>query len=620
MKKILAVLFITLLSYFGASAQSISFTATSPLSVEEGQRFNIQLTLENGQGSDFIAPEFTGVEVLYGPSVSRGSQTSIVNGVRSQSSQETYTYHVQALSGVGIAKVGSASITVDGTKYTTKPLSISVISGGSQGTTQGASSATQNSGQQRPTQQGGTTQQQPTAVQGDSSEDVMLRMVISNTNPYVGEAVSAQLKLYTRVAVTGVNNPKYPSLSGFWTQELQVPQNNSSGRVTIGGKVYESFTLRSWLLYPQKSGKVTIDATSLNATVQIVNQTGGRGGSIFDQFFGGGTSRSIVDRSLKTGATTLNVKPLPGGAPVGSSPSVGSFTLSSKLSDTTMSANSAGSLVLTLKGSGDFPLMDAPSFKLPAEFEQYDTKTTDNLKTSTSGTTGTREWEFPFVARSEGHYTIPSVEFVYFNTKSKTYETLRSPEYSLEVTRDNNSSGGTSLVTGVNREDLKILSRDIHYIKTGSRADNFSLLIYSSWFFIIILIIITAGVLALVYLKKVTVLKADVRRTKTRKASKVALRRLKAAKREMTAGGRAGFFEEVLRAMLGFVGDKYSIAVSELTKERIESEFSQRGVREEVATDFIALIEECEMARYAPSTGGDMLTIYNRTLKVFDEL
>lgn len=612
MKKFLALIFLTLFSFIGAFAQSVSFTASSPLSVVEGERFNVQFALENGSGEDFTAPNFEGLSVLYGPSVSRGSQISIINGKRTQSSSETYTYHVEAKAGASIAKIAAATIVVDGKKYSTKPLNISIVKSGS-------NSNSQSSGQTN--SQGGSNPQSTSSTANVSPEDVMLRMVLSNTNPYVGEAVSAQLKLYTRVGVTGVNNPKYPALSGFWTQEIEIPQNAQNSRVTISGEVYESYTLRSWLLYPQKSGKIKIDATSINASVQVVNRSAGRGsGSPFDMFFGGGTSHSIVNRPLSTGAITLNVKPLPEGAPVGSSPSVGSFTMSAKLSDTTISANSAASLIVSLKGSGDFPLMDAPSFRLPAEFEQYDTKTNDKLNTTLGGTTGTREWEFPFVARSEGEYTIPSVEFTFFNPKTKKYETLRSEEYSLRVTPDNNMGSSTSLVTGVNREDLKILSKDIHYIKTGKRTANFSLLLYSSWFFIIILLIIAATI-ATVYLTKQGVARrADIRGTKTRRASKVALRRLKAAKREMTAGHRTGFFEEVLRAMLGFVGDKYSIEVSELTKERIENEFTLRGVNQETLGEFISLWEECEMAQYAPSASGDMNTIYNRTLKVFDEL
>lgn len=605
MRRFIAFLIFCTLSCSGVVAQSVSFTSSAPLNVSEGQRFQVQLSLKNGSGEDFSAPTFEGLSVLSGPNISHGSQYSFVNGVQTSSTSVTYTYFVEAQAGKTRGTISQASIVVGGKKYTTKPLVISIMNGSGQSGTQG-------------TQQGGGEPIQYHQNNGLEANDILLRLNVSKTNPYVGEAVSAQLKLYTRVGIAGLNNPKYPALSGFWTQEIEVPQNAQSNRVTIDGKAYESFTLRQWLLYPQKAGKVTIDATSLDVLAQISSRSSGT--SLFDQFFGGGSSVSNINRHLTTGKKVINVRSLPSGAPVGSTPSVGNFNMESTISDTVISANSAGSLSVTIQGTGDFPLMGAPSFRLPAEFEQYDTKTTENLRNTLNGSSGSRTYEFPFVARSEGEYTIPAVEFVYFDIKSGSYKTLRSEEYRIKVNRDTKAGASSSLITGVNREDLEILSNDIRYIKIGEMSGSKSLMLYSWVFFLILLALVGVGILAVIYLRKVASLRADVVGSRTRKASKVALRRLRNARREMDGGRKGEFFEEIMRSMLGFVGDKYSISISELTKERIFSEFDSRGVSEEVSKEFIAIIEVCEMARYAPSAIGEMRPIYDRTLKAFDSL
>ncbi len=606
MKKLLTVFIALIISCLSVTAQEVSFASSAPLRVQAGQRFQVQLTLTNAQGQNLEAPKFVGLKVLSGPNISRGSQYSNMNGVTSQSTTETYTYYVEAESGASKATVSSASIEAGGKKYTSKALTVEVLSSGASGssTTQGGSSSNAQDIKYHQNE-------------GVADDDVILRLELSKRSCYVGEAISAQLKLYMRASVSSINNPKYTSFSGLWTQEIEVPQNAQNSRVTINDKVYEGAVLRQWLLYPQRAGEVIIEPTTLDAVVRVVTRSSGT--SLFDQFYGGGSSVTNVNKHLSTGTIKLNVEQLPAGAPVGLDPSVGDFSLSSELSDTVITANSAGSLKVTLSGSGDFPLMDNPVFHLPAEFEQYDTKTKDNLRSSLSGTTGQKEWEFPFIARSEGNYVIPPIEIAFFNPKTKKYTTLATPEYNLEVVRDNSAANRGTLVTGVNREDLKILSSDIHYIFLGERGKiGTKMLLYSGLFVMILVGMILAAVGGVFYLRNRVKRRADTVRTKTRKASKVALRKLKSAKKQLDSGNKALFFEEILRAMLGFVGDRYGVAVSELSKDRIASEFTQRGVTEENATEYIALIEECELARYAPSASSEMRDIYNRTLTIFD--
>lgn len=591
------------------SAQDVSFKASAPPNVSMGDRFRVEFVLSNAQGSDFTAPEFKGLSILSGPNISTGSSVRWINGQQSSSSTQTYTYFVEA-SEEGTATVSAATINADGKTLKSNTLSISVLAGRSSGT---------NSGSQA--QQQATTHTRPSGNLDDS--DIMLKMELSKNSCYKGEAILAQLKLYTRVGISNISNPKYAAFNGFWTVELETPQSPQSVRATIDGKVYESFVLRQWLLYPQRAGTMQIEQTSLTATAQVITQSSGN--SLFDQFFGGGSSVNNVNKNLTTGGNKVEVKSLPAGGPIGLDPAVGDFTISSELSANEISANSAGSLKVTLKGSGDFPLIESPSFTLPAEFEQYDTKTTEQLRTSATGQTGSRTWEFPFIARSEGEFIIPSIEFAYFNPKTQKYTTLSTPEYPITVIRDNgsgsNNGGGMSVVSGVSKEDLKILGQDIRYIKTGSlqTSSNHNLL-YSFTFFLIMGLVVLGVAISTFVLRATMAKRADVARTKNRKASKVAIKRLKAAKKQLDLGARNLFFDETLKALWGFVGDKYGIEVSELNKNRITEEFNQREIAEEVQSEFVALIEDCEIAHYAPVESIDMKAVYERSLSVFDKL
>lgn len=610
MKRILLFATTLLLFSLSALAQQVTFTAAAPLNVVAGDRFRVEFVLKNGQGENFVAPKFEDVTVLAGPTVSSGTQMSWVNGVQSSSTSETYTYFVEASTTASKASISPASITVGGTVRQTKSLAINIVKAGSSqgGASQGGGGSS--SGYDQPSSR---------STGRVAPDDMLLRVELSKKECFKGEAISAQLKLYTRVAISGIKDAKYSAFNGFWTQEIESPNPPLGARATINGKVYESFVLRQWLIYPQKTGTMEIEQTTLTLLAQIVTQSDVS--SLFDQFFGGGSSVSTIEKTLSTGVTRLVVKPLPeSGAPVGLTPAVGKFTLLSKLSSDKITANSAGSLTVKLSGTGDFPLLEPPVFHLPAEFEQYDTKTTDNLKSTLAGTSGSKEWEFPFIARSEGHYTIPSIEIAYFDPATKTYQTLRTEEYKIEITRDT-GTGGATVVAGNNKEDLKMLGQDIRYIKTTPlRTSSGEIWLYSLTFFLTIFALITAFVALLFVFRRQMARRADVVGRKNRKASKVALRRLKAAKKSMDAADRRAFLEEMLRALWGFVGDKFNIEVSELTKARIEEEFAAHNTQCEHSSEFLDIVSDCEMAQYAPSTSLDMRELYGRALTLFDSL
>lgn len=612
MKRIL--LFFTLLTLsVAALAQRVSFDAVAPLTVVAGDRFRVEFVLKNAAGSDFVAPQFDGFKVLAGPTVSTGSQMSWVNGVQSSSTSETRTYFVEASTTASKGTISQASITAGGTTYKSRALAINIVASTSP---QGAAA-----------QGGGSAYADDDQPQSSYShpkeklkaDDILLRMELSKNECFKGEAVAAQLKLYTRVAIGGLSDFKYSAFNGFWTQEIEAPNPPQATRATINGKVYEGFVLRQWLIYPQKAGLLEVEQTTLKAQAQIVVQSSGQ--SLFDQFFGGGSTVSRVDKFLATGPVRLNVKPLPtAGAPVGLSPAVGKFTLTSSLSSQKIAANAAASLIVTLSGTGDFPLLEPPVFQLPAEFEQYDTKTTDNLKSTLAGTSGSRSWEFPFIARSEGQYTIPSIEMAYFDPATRSYKTLKTEEYQIEVTRGV-AGASAAVIGGVSKEEVKMLGQDIRYIKTTPlRSTGAHAWLYSATFFLAVLGLIGLFIVLLFVFRRQMQRRADVVGTKNRKANKVALRRLKAAKRSLDAADRRSFLDEMLRALWGFVGDKFNVEVSELTKGRIEDEFAAHATSECLSREFLNLVEECEMAQYAPSTQFDMAGIYERALSLLGEL
>ena len=591
--------------FAAATAWAQRLTVSAPLAVEAGERFRIEYRLDGGMAADFRGPTFTGCDVLAGPTKAQGSSVVIINGVQQGGAFETYTYVVQARQGATKITASSAVAEVEGKSVSSKSLSIDIASGGSAGASPSARS------------QGSSSTQQLAA------DDVLLRTSVSKQSAYKGEAVVATLKLYTRVNLSGLSSPKYPSFNGFWTQELDLGQVTPV-RETLGGKVYSVQPIRSWLLYPQKAGTLEVEQTSMKATIQLITQQSS-GNPFFDSFLGGGGSVQTVERQLVAPSVKIAVRELPSaGAPAGGTTAVGRFTLKSELSAPQMTANSAATLRVTLEGVGDFPIIETPEFKLPAAFEQYDTKTEDQLVNSSAGSKGSRTWEFPFIARAEGTYTLPVVSIVYFDPSTSAYRTLSTPAYALTVLRD--PTGGrnsAAVVAGINKEDLKVVGSDVRHIKPASSADlrpsgDWWITRWGYWFAYVALA--AAAVAAWWWVRKASARSADVKGRRRRTASKVAVARLKAAKRAMDSGNRAEFFDETTRALWGYAADKFAMPVSELNKTNLRERLADRGIDQEVGELFVALIERCELARYAPSGEANMPQTYAEALDLIDRI
>lgn len=605
MKRFLATLFTVFLAHFGF-AQSVSFDCQAPLSAANGQQFQVQFILSNAEGSNFSPPKFEGLDILVGPSISTGQNVSIINGVRKDESFESYIYFVRAASSTGKATISVASINANGKRYATRPVTIDISagSGSSGGVSGGAGGSGNGSGQ--------AAQKAGTAV---GANDVIVRMEVSKKSAYKGEALTAQLKLYTRTNVQIVPD-KFPAFNGFWAQELDTPEDLTGTRATINGKTYNSKVIRQWLLYPQKTGVLEIEQSSYTAHMQIMTSLDDDN-SILGLFHGSGMQvAQNVERKLVSPPIKVDIKPLPvKDMPNSFSLAVGKFSLKSEISATSMTANSAGSIKITVSGQGDFPLIDAPKVTLPEGIEQYETKMSENVTNSLSGTSGSKTWEFPFVARSQGDFDIAPIEISYFDPSSGTYKTLKSEPYRIKVSRDPNAGAGVVVTQFSGNEDIKPIFTAMPkmYRKGG-------LWLYSGGFFGIAAVIAAAFVVLLWFLRRQISLAADVVGRKYRRANRVAVAKLKTVKRMMDKGDRANFFEQMLRAMWGFAGDKFAVPPSQLTKENIAEQFATRGYEQNVSDKFLSIVEQCEFARYAPKTSVDMGDIYNQAIELFSEL
>ncbi len=583
-----------------------SFEIKSPLVVSQGEQFLVELvaTSKDGKVEGFKPPVFSGgLTVIVGPTVSTGwSFSSSSTGGQQSQSTNTFSYLLQA-STLGKQTISSASITIDGRGYSSKAIAIECVSGGAAG------------GRRPGTQQGGSNGQAQSALAAD---DLMLRMEVNKTSVYRGEPVVASMKIYTRVGIEGFESPKFPALNGFFAQEIDVSHQDPI-REVVGGKEYTSKVLRQWVLYPQRAGTLEVEQAEYTALAQVVSRNQS-GNNDFDLFFGGGAQVRTVSRRLSTTPVRVQVKELPQPAPAGFTGAVGQFKIEALSSGDRFSANSAGSITLRLSGTGNFALIEAPKITLPIAFEQYDTKKQEHLTLTPNGASGQRVYEYPFIARAEGTYNLPPVEFSYFDPSTGRYNTLITQRFDFEILHDDNpgGTGSVSMLSGVTKEDLKLLGQDIRYIRSGSPGlhPRGNLFLWSWGWWALLLVLLGAFAAALRLLQRRIRERADLTKQKTKKANRVALKRLKKAKGHMHAGSESAFFEELLRALWGYVGDKLTIEVAHLNKERIRTELAGRGIADDECETLLTLISECEFAQYSPAAGIGMESAYTEALEL----
>lgn len=577
-----------------------TFEASAPLLVAAGENFRIEFTVNaEPERNSFEAPSFEGFQLIAGPVTSHGSNMYIVNGSMERSEYHTYTYVLQGTS-KGKFTIGSAAIAVDGKSYRTQPVTIEVVDEG-------------NSQQGSATQQGGGS-----AEKAIGANDLLMRMTVNKTDVFKGEPVVAALKLYKRVSLLGSEGAKFPSFNGFWTQELD-SENNMWQRETYDGRIYETLVVREYLLYPQQTGKLRIDPAEMTVVAQIVMPSSSRG---FDPFFDQ-PEVAEVRRKLTTAPVEINVKELPAGAPASFSGAVGRFTMEATPPASNFTANSAATYTVKISGTGNLPFVQAPSLSLPSSFELYDVKTTESLKNSVQGISGYRQFEYPFIARAEGEYEVPAVEFTYFDPAQLKYETLSSR--ALALTIDPDASGGLSgapVIGGVSKEEVKLLGQDIRFIKLGSAGLRpvRSVFVGSTAYWIVLALLAALFGGVSIYLRKRIKEMQNVTLIRGKRANRVALQRFRAAAKFMELDNQHGFYEEMLRALWGYMSDKLNIPVANLTKENVREELRKRSISADVIQQFIDIIVSCDEAQYSPMASAQMNEVYAEGVQIISKL
>ncbi len=578
------------------AAEKVTFEASSPLTVAVGEAFRVEFTLnaEPDEGT-FEAPSFEGFDVLAGPSVSKGSSISIINGSMSKTYSYTYTY-VLLPQQAGNLTIGPAQIAVDDKRYATNPLPIEVVQESGAGQPQG--------GRESQEEQRG----EANARRQIANDDILLRTVVSRTSVFKGEPLRVTFKLYERVNVVGYDGVKFPSFNGFWAQELNT-DNAPRRRETYNGKVYETLVAREFLLYPQQSGTLTIDPAELTAVAQVVVQSRN-----IDPFFGGGHEVYNVPRKVQSQRVTVTVKNLPAGAPESFNGAVGRFTLDATLPPERIAANSAATYTVKIAGSGNLTFVQAPKLTLPTSFEQYNVKTTESINTTSAGITGYRQFEYPFIARAEGTYEIAPVEFTYFDPERVQYTTLRAKPLTLDITPDAGGNNSAPVVQGlgISKEEVRLLGEDIRFIELGNPQLRLGRkpFHFGTAYWVWLAGILSAFGAAYVALRRRIRERQNVALVRGKRASKVAVQRFRAAKRHMEEQNRHAFYDEMLRALWGYMSDKFNIPVANLTKENVREELHKRGIPAEQSQRFTAIVTQCDEAQYSPAASSQMHEVY----------
>lgn len=559
------------------------------------EQFNVTFVIEGeSKVSDFNWTPGDDFRLVWGPQQGSSTSISVVNGKTTRSVQSTYTYIVAAKA-VGKYNLNQATAKVGGKEISSTAPSVEVVSN--------ASSSTSRSS--------GSSSSQQAASEGDvSADDLFMRFTLSRTNVVIGEPITATLKLYQRVGIAGFEDAKFPTFNGFWSQETEAPSDIKFQRESYNDKIYNTAVLRKYVLIPQQSGQLKIDPAELVCLVNVATQRRSSS-SIFDSFFDSGY-RTIRKR-ITTPAVTVNVKELPGSAPASFGGGVGTFTMDVKLSRDSLKTHEAASLTVTVSGKGNVSLLEAPKINFPPDFEVYDTKTSQKTDKSTGGTTGSKTFEYPFIPRSHGDFTIGPVEYSYYDVSSGKYVTLASSELLLKVGK---GSGGSEpsggVIQSIERKGVRNLGEDIRFIctKKPSLDGSVHFFVASTAYWVLVLVLLLLAAAVWFSLRKMAARRADVAGARNRGATKMARKRLKAAGDFLERNLYTAFYEELHKALLGFASDKLYMGMEDLDKDKIAAKFMEGGVSEGDAARFTALLDACEYARYSPDSGHEAMSAH----------
>lgn len=612
MKKLFCIVAFLLAAIFQMSAQNV-IRVEAPDVVAVNEQFNVTFIIEGEKSpSDFQWSSGDDFQLVWGPQKGSSSSIQIINGKRSSSHQTTFTY-ILIPKATGTFQLPAATALLSGDRISSTQASIQVVSDGA--------SSSQSSGKNGGKSSGGG-QTSSTGSGEISSNDLFMRLSLSRTEVVIGEPITATLKIYQRANVVGFENAKFPTFNGFWSQETYVPNNIEFKRESLDDKIYNTAVLRTYVLIPQQSGTITIDPAELVCLVNI-RTAPSTSNSLFDSFFQ--DEYRTIRKRVTTPAVKVKVNPLPAGQPASFGGGVGNFGISARLTTDNLKTHDAASLIITVSGRGNVALLEEPKVNFPPDFEVYDTKTTENTDKSNGGTSGSKSFEYPFIPRSHGDFTIDPVEYSYYDVNAGKYVTLRTEPLHVKVAKGKggDSTPVTTVNSGVERKDVKSLADDIRFIFTGKPglSGSGSFFVGSVFFWILLALMILGATSVYLAFRKVAAMRADVAGTKNRRATKMAQKRLKQAGEYLDKNLYAAFYEELHKALIGFVSDKLNMDMSEISKDNIASALTEGGVSEEQTKAFTDLLDACEFARYSPDGGNEaMRSHYDAALKVISSI
>jgi len=590
MKRVLTIL---LTIVIGTIFAQVNFTGVGPGAVAVNQRFYLKFTAnEKGSNPNVKLPD--NFKILTGPNISYSSSTTYINGKVTSNTTYTYTYIVIATK-EGKYTVPPASISINGKTYKSNKLIVDVVK--ENANTNANKSNTNNN------------------VSIAAGDNIFAKIIVGKKSVYVGEQITASVKIYTKYDIRGFQDATYPSWNGFYKQDIPMPDQISLNKENVNGQIYYTAVLQKVILQAQKSGDLSILPATFEV-VALVKSNRRRG------FFDSGYDQKVI--KIKSNSVKISVKALPP-APDEFKGAVGDFKLSTKLDKNTVSVNDAISLKINISGSGNLKLIDNPSLNLPPDFELFDdAKITDKINNTSNGSSGNREFEYVFAPRHSGTYVIPSFNFVYFNPKLKKYKTLQSPKFTINVNKGNGDTTVIQHVTsGMSKEDIKYLGKDIRYIKTGNlNLKKKGMYIFGSPLFIFVyLFLIIIFILMFVIIRKRIKDNANINLIKNKKASKLARKHLKNADKSLKSNNKNQFYEDITKSIFGYVSDKLNIQTFDLSKDNIRETLVSHSVEPNLINELISIIDTCEFERYAPSSKeGRLEEIYKSAETLINKL
>ena len=565
---------------------------STPSRVEAGENFRVSFKVTTQDVDDFRSGLHSTdvVEVIAGPYTSSESSFQMVNGHTSSSSSITYTYTLYAAKS-GVYNIPAAHARVGGKQISSRPAKVTVV-GSAQG--RGNNSPKMHEDDNYPPHM-------KAAGSAISGRDLFIKVSANKRKVYEQEPILLTYKVYTLVDLTQLEG-KMPELTGFHTQEIPLPQQKSFHIERVNGKPYRTVTWSQYVMYPQMTGKMEIPSITFKGIVVQQN----RSVDPFEAFFNGGSGYVEVKRNIVAPSIKIDVLPLPH-KPANFSGGVGKFNISAQLNKNELKAGDPLSLRIVVGGIGNLKLIKQPVVNFPKDWDKYDPKVTDKTKLTSNGLEGNMIYDILAVPRNQGHYTIPPVELTYYDTSLNQYKTIKTQSFEIEVAK---GDGSRSSVVDYSKDQPK----DIKDIKKGEAelhsVDNF--FFGSVGYLMSLLIPFAAFVALLVIFRNRAIDNADLVKMKGKKANKIATKRLRQANKLMLAGKTNEFYDEVLRALWGYVGDKLNMPAEKLSRENISEKLQSHNVDDNTISKFLSAIDDCEMMRFAP---GDPEGNMNKTFE-----